>query len=160
MIVDNIKNCEDALDRLYNSGRFLFTLEYLTKEVGISPFDVFNDFGNAVDGNKMRLYDYAEKLYDFFSTKCEKEKLREKILCDLLCCSASVQIPEVLKVQDTLYKKAKRHFAEKVNKNIKIAILYTANKIFAVDQSKPKNLYNRYEGEFYDIGELPLQDVN
>lgn len=30
-----LKNCEDALDRLYNSGRFLFTLEYLTEEVGI-----------------------------------------------------------------------------------------------------------------------------
>ena len=45
-----LKNCEDALDRLYNSGRFLYTLEYLTNEVGIAPFDIFNDFGNAVKG--------------------------------------------------------------------------------------------------------------
>ena len=75
-----LKNCEDAVDRLYNSGRFLLTLEYLADEVGISPFDIFNDFGNCVNGNKMRLSDYSEMLYDFFSSKCDKEILREKIL--------------------------------------------------------------------------------
>lgn len=149
-----LKNCEDALDRLYNSGRFLYTLDYLTEEIGISPFDIFNDFGNSVDGNKMRLSDYAEMLYNFFSTKCDKEILREKIICDLLCCSSSVQIPNVLKVQDTLYKKAKKYFTENGNNFIKIAILYSKNQIFAVDQSGNKNLYNRYEGNFYSIDEL------
>ncbi len=149
-----LKKCEDALDRLYNSGRFLFTLDYLTEEVGISPFDIFNDFGNAVDGNKMRLSDYAEKLYNFYCTKSDKETLREKILCDLLCCSSSVQIPDVLKIKDPLYKKAKKYFTENGNKLIKIAILYSENRIFVVDQSKVKNLHNRYKGEFYSINEL------
>ncbi len=152
--IKTLKNCEDALDRLYNSGRFLFTLDYLTEEVGISPFDIFKCFGNAVNGNRMRLSDYAEKLYNFFSTKCDKEILREKILCDLLCCSSSAQIPEVLKVKDPLYKKAKKHFTENGNNFIKIAILYTKNQIFVVDQNKPKNLHNRYDGEFYSIHEL------
>jgi len=152
--IKTLKNCEDALDRLYNSGRFLFTLDYLTEEIGISPFDIFNDFGNSVDGNKMRLSDYAEKLYSFFSKKCDKEILREKIICDLLCCSSSVQIPDVLKIKDPLYKKAKKHFTENDNKFVKIAILYTKNQIFAVDQSKVKNLHNRYEGKFHNIDEL------
>lgn len=149
-----LKNCEDALDRLYNSGRFLLTLSYLTDEVGISPFDVFNDFGNSVNGNKMRLSDYAESLYNFFSDKCDREVLREKILCDLLCCSSSVQIPDVLKVRDPLYKQVKKHFTENVDKNIKTAILYSENKVFAVNQSEMKNLHNRYEGRFYDIEEV------
>lgn len=152
--IKRLKNCEDALDRLYNSGRFLFTLEYLTGEVGISPFDLFNDFGNRVRGDRMKLCDYAEKLYNFFSTKCDKEILREKILCDLLCCSSSVQIPDVLKIHDPLYKKVKKYFTENVNKTTKIAILYSENKIFAVDQSKEKNLHNRYEGKFYNTYEL------
>ncbi len=146
-----LKNCEDALDRLYNSGRFLHTLEYLTDEAGILPFDIFNSFGNTVNGNKMRLSDYAEKLYNFFCDKCDKQVLREKILCDLLCCSSSVQIPEVLKVKDPLYKQVKKHFIENVDENIKVAILYSVNKIFAVNQSDDKNLYNRYEGRIYDI---------
>ncbi len=151
-----LKNCEDALDRLYNSGRFLFTLEYLTDEAGISPFDIFNDFGNSVNGNKMRLSDYAENLFNFFCDKCDKEVLREKVLCDLLCCSSSVQIPEVFKTKDPLYKKAKRYFTENTDKNIKIAILRSKNQVFAVNYGKEKNLHNRYEGELYDIDELCL----
>ncbi len=149
-----LKNCEDALDRLYNSGRFLFTLEYLIEEVGISPFDLFNDFGNHVNGSKMKLCDYAEKLYNFFSTKCNGEILREKILCDLLCCSQSVQIPDIFKIHDPLYKKAKKYFTQNVNKTTKIAILYSQNKIFAVDQSRLKNLHNRFDGKLYSISEL------
>ncbi|MBQ4572250.1 MAG: DUF4080 domain-containing protein [Clostridia bacterium] len=149
-----LKKCEDAVDRLYNSGRFLLTLDYLTDEIGISPFDVFNDFGNAVDGNKMRLCDYAEKLYHHFCDKCNKEILREKILCDLLSCSSSVQIPEILKRKDILYKQIKKHFIENVDKNIKIAILYSTNQVFAVNQAQQKNLHNRYEGKIYDIDEI------
>jgi hypothetical protein len=102
----------------------------------------------------MRLSEYAEKLYNFFCDKCDKEILREKILCDLLCCSSSVQIPEILKIKDPLYKKIKKHFIENEDNNIKIAILYSENKVFAVKQSKEKNLHNRYEGRFYDIDGL------
>lgn len=149
-----LKNCEDAVDRLYNSGRFLFTLEYLTEEVGISPFDVFNDFGNSVNGSNMRLSDYAENLFNFFCEKCDKEVLREKILCDLLSCSSSVQIPDILKIKDPLYKKIKKHFIENVDSNIKTAILYSDKRVFTVNQNTKKNLHNRYEGRFYDIDEI------
>ncbi len=149
-----LKNCEDAVDRLYNSGRFLFTLDYLVDEAGIQPFDLFNDFGNSVNGGRMRLSEYAEKLYKFFSDKCNKEILREKIICDLLCCSSSVQIPEVLKISDPLYKQVKKYFIENVDNNIKAAILYSENRIFAVNQSKDKNLHNRYEGEYFDIEKI------
>ena len=151
--IKSLKNCEDALDRLYNSGRFLFTLEYLTDEIGILPFDVFNVFGNSVNGNKMRLSEYAEKLYNFFCDKCDKEVLREKILCDLLCCSSSVQIPDILKVKDPLYKQVKKYFIENVDKNIKVAILYSSNQVFAVNQSERKNLYNRFCGDYYNLEE-------
>ena len=133
-----------------------FTLEYLTDEVGLSPFDVFNDFGNSVNGNKMRLSDYAESLYNFFCDKCNKEILREKILCDLLCCSSSVQIPDILKIKDPFYKQVKKYFIENVDKIMKIAILYSTNQVFAVNQSKEKNLYNRYEGVLYNLDEIKI----
>ena len=149
-----LKNCEDAVDRLYNSGRFLFTLDYLTDEVGISPFDLFSDFGNSVTGSKMRLSDYAENLYNFFSDSCDKEILREKILCDLLCCSSSVQIPEIFKIKDPIHKKIKRYFTENVDKRIKIAILYSSNQVFTVNHGKEKNLHNRYEGKLYSVDEF------
>ena len=144
-----LKNCEDAVDRLYNSGRFLFTLDYLIDEIGISPFDLFNDFGNSVDGTNMRLSDYAVKVYEHFKDKCDEQVLREKILCDLLSCSSSVQIPEIFKIRDPLYKKVKKHFIENVNQNMKIAILYSKNEIFVVNQSESKDFHGRYKGEFY-----------
>lgn len=149
-----LKNCEDAVDRLYNSGRFLFTLEYLIDEIGISPFDLFNEFGNEVCGNKMNLSDYAVKLYEFFAPKCFADVLKEKILCDLLCCSQSVTIPDIFKTRNPIYKKAKKYFLENVDKSIKIAVISSENKIFAVNQSKEKNLHNRFEGEYYNISEF------
>ena len=153
-----LKNCEDAVDRLYNSGRFLYTLKYLIDDVKITPFDVFNEFGNAVDGNKMPLSEYARKLCLFFEDKCDKEILREKILCDLLCSSSSVQIPDILKRKDAMYKKIKKHFIENVDKNIKIAILYSSNQVFAVNQSQQKNLRNRYEGRIYNMDEFLVSE--
>lgn len=154
--IQALKCCEDAVDRLYNSGRFLLTLGYLIDEVGISPFDVFFGFGNAVSGSRMRLSVYAEKVYGYFCDKCDKEILREKILCDLLCCSSSVQIPETLKIKDPLYKKAKKYFLENVDKNAKVAILYSSNQVFVVNQSKAKDLYSRFKGELYDIAECSV----
>lgn len=144
-----LKKCEDAVDRLYNSGRFLFTLDYLIDEMGISPFDLFDDFGNAVDGTNMKLSDYAVKVYEHFKNQCDEQILREKILCDLLSCSSSVQIPEIFKIRDPLYKKVKKHFIENVDKNMKIAILYSKNEVFAVNQSTKKDFHGRYKGEFY-----------
>lgn len=149
--IRTLKNCEDAVDRLYNSGRFLLTLDYLTDGVGIAPFDLFCAFGNAVNGSKMRLSVYAEELYNFFKDKCDKEVLREKIVCDMLCCSSAVQIPESLKIVDPLYKKAKKHFAETLGNGTKIAIIYSENKVFAVGGNEEKNLHNRCEGRFYPI---------
>lgn len=146
-----LKKCEDAVDRLYNSGRFLFTLDYLVEEIGISPFDLFNDFGNAVDGTNMKLSDYAVKVYEHFKNQCDEQILREKILCDLLSCSSSVQIPEIFKIRDPLYKKVKKYFIENVDKNIKIAILYSTNDVFAVNQSGEKDFYGRYKGEIFSI---------
>ncbi len=146
-----LKKCEDAVDRLYNSGRFLFTLDYLVEEIGISPFDLFNDFGNAVDGTNMKLSDYAVKVYEHFKNQCDEQILREKILCDLLSCSSSVQIPEIFKIRDPLYKKVKKYFIENIDKNMKIAILYSTNKVFAVNQSAEKDFHGRYKGEIFSI---------
>lgn len=152
-----LKGCEDAVDRLYNSGRFLFTLKYLTDEVGLLPFDVFCGFGNSANGSKIPLSVYAEKLYGYFCDKCDKQILREKILCDLLCCSSSVHVPAALRINDPLYKKVKKYFLENVDKNIKLAILYSSNQIFAVNQCKAKDLYSRFEGEYYNIDELQIE---
>ena len=150
----SLKKCEDALERLYNSGRFLMTLEYLIDEVGFEPFKLFYDFGNFVDGNKMNLSDYALKVYEFFSDKCERDILIEKLHCDLLSCSSALQIPDVFKTKHPLYRRAKSHFTNNTIDKIKVAILGKSEKIFVVNQSGEKDFNGRYPSEFYGFDVL------
>lgn len=147
-----LKNCEDALDRLYNSGRFLLTLDYLTQKIGIEPFDVFFDFGNAVRGDKMSLSTYAEKFFEFYKNKCDNKILREKIVSDMLICGADKHIPNSLKIKDALYKKVKAELSESLGNNFSFALLYKSGKIFAVTQSEPKDLFGRKKGTYFELG--------
>ncbi len=149
-----LKKCEDALDRLYNSGRFIFTLDYLINKFGYSPFRLFLDFGNSVDGTKMSLSEYAEEIFKYFERKTDKELLREAIICDLLSCSSALQIPAILKIRDPLYKQLKKHFATGTTDKIQIAVLYKSKKVFVVNQSEKKDFSGRYNGRFYNLDEF------
>ena len=149
-----LKRCEDALERLYNSGRFLFTLDYLIDECGFEPFSVFFDFGNFIDGNKMNLSEYALKVYEYFSDKCDNEILIEKLHCDLLSCSSALQIPEIFKTKHPLYRRAKSHFTTGTTDKVKVAILEKSQKIFVVNQSGTKDLHGRYPYVFFDFDVL------
>ncbi len=146
-----LKGCEDALDRLYNSGRFLLTLDYLLKETEYSPFDLFMNFGNAVKGDKMNLSQYALKIYEYFSDKCDKEILREKILCDLVSCSSSLQIPKELTRHEPLKRRIKKHFSDMGANNIKIVILNSQDFAYIVDQTREKGYNGRYKGSLYPL---------
>lgn len=149
--ISMLKNCEDALERLYNSGRFLLTLEFLTEEIGIEPFDIFFNFGNAVNGNKLSLSLYTEKLFNFYKDKCDSEILREKIVCDMLCCGAEKHIPDCLKIKDPLYKKVKAVLSEKLGNNFGFAILYSENKVFAVKADKKRDFFGRKQGIMLEL---------
>lgn len=146
-----LKKCEDALERMYNSGRFLFTLDYLLAECGFTPFRLFMNFGNEIDGSKMNLSDYAVHIYYYFKEFADSERLREALICDLLSCSSALQIPEMFKRKDPLYKKVKKHFTTDKNALNKVAILYKSEKIFVVNQRSQKDFSGRYEGRFYDL---------
>lgn len=149
-----LKKCEDALERLYNSGRFLLTLDYLIKGCGFEPFRLFFDFGNFVDGSKMNLSEYSMKVYEYFSDKCDREVLVEKLYCDLLSCSSALQIPEIFKIRHPLYRRAKSHFTNNTHDKIKIAVLGKSEKIFVVNQSGKKDLHGRYPYKLLDFDAL------
>ncbi len=149
--ITQLKNCEDALERLYNSGRFLLTLDYLIKDIGIEPFDLFFEFGNAVCGNKTDLSVYAEKLYNYYKNGCDTDVLREKIVCDMLCSGCEKHIPELFKTKDPLYKKTKIQLIERFGKNIGFALLYTSNKIFVVTQNENADLFGRKKGKYIKL---------
>jgi hypothetical protein len=146
-----LKNCEDALDRLYNSGRFLLTLNYLIDECYIEPFKLFYEFGNMINGSKMTLSQYAEHFYSYFKDKSNPTILQEYLLCDLLSCSSSLQIPDSLRPKTPQYRQAKRLFTEGKSDKIKVAVLPALDKIIEVNQSGKKDFNGRYPYKFHNI---------
>ncbi len=150
--IQKLKKCEDALERMYNSGRFLFTLDYLLDECSFTPFKLFMDFGNEIDGNKMSLSDYAIHIYYYFKEFADSERLRETLICDLLSSSSALQIPEIFKRKnDPLYKTVKKYFTKDTNALNKVAILYKTGKVFVVNQRSQKDFNGRYKSAFYDL---------
>ena len=141
--ISALKNTEDALERLYNSGRFLSTIEFVLSETDYTPFKLFYDLGNAFSGEKMPLCTYAEKLYDFLSLKVNKNILRDKIVLDLICSTPSPKIPEKLKVQDKLYKKIKKHLMQ-TNQKVNLCILYSENSVAWVNPVWERDFRGRY----------------
>ena len=152
--LNGLKRCEDALERMYNSGRFLYTLDYLMSDCGYTPFKLFYELGNSVNGAKKSLSEYSIEIYNHFAKNTDSEILREKLICDLLSCSSALQIPDILKRKDKDYKKIKKHFAQIVSKHYKVAVLYKERKVFAVDQNGEKDLHGRYVGEFYSLSDF------
>lgn len=144
-----LKNCEDALQRLYNSGRFLFTLKYLINEVGLTPFSLFYQFGQQVSGTHLSVGEYALALLECFQEVCDGQILKEKILCDLLVCAAWTQIPPQLKNPHPAYKQLKRQLCR--HGNIKLAILPLQNTVFAVDYQGARDLHGRLPFRMYHI---------
>lgn len=143
----SLKKCEDALERLYNSGRFLRTIDFILNSTDYTPFKLFFDFGQSVSGQRVPLYDYAAEVYEFFKNKCDPTKLRDALVMDLISSSSSPKIPECLKVSDPLYKKAKKFLTMKYGVS-NLAILYGRDEIFWTNPKGDKDFYGRFEGNF------------
>ncbi len=146
-----LKQCETALDKLYNSGRFLYTVEYLLEATYLSPFELFRILGKEIHSTNLSLKELTAIVYDTFSGICDKDVLREKICCDVISTGADINLPDNLKRVEQLYKRNKKYYTELFNENIKIVILNTCNKVYIVKKSDSKDLYGRYSGNFYEI---------
>lgn len=149
--IKKIKKTEDALERMYNSGRFLFTLEYLLSKCGFTPFKLFMDFGNQYDGNHTTLAEYAQNIFDYFKAFSKEDVLKEKIVCDMLCCDSSSQIPKEFMEYSPFHKRVKEYFKNTGKKTFKIAIFKERGQVFFVDYSLSKNLFGRREGKYYPL---------
>lgn len=146
-----LKNTEDALERMYNSGRFLSTLYFATEYTKMTPFDLLFFIGNRLSGEGMPLYEYALKLYDVLSELCPKDVLREKIVSDLILSCSNPKIPDRLKVKDPNYKKIKARLKASFG-NVNFVILYSKNQILYVNsQKEKKDFRGRYKGNLLNI---------
>lgn len=149
--IKRLKGCEEALDRLYNSGRFLITLDYLVNDKGFDAFELFCDFGGSYNFSKIGLTEFIGLLYSHLKDKCDENLLRESILCDIASLPVNIHIPTELTVYDKNYKKIMKQYTELLHKNVRIVILYSKRKVFVVHTDKQDKINGRFFSEYYDL---------
>ena len=157
--IDFLKNLEDALERISNSGRFKQTLAYLINELAMDPFDLFGRIGNELKTpQKTSLNEYTENLYSHLSMyeQTDNKALRDCLVLDKLTSDASGYIPKALQINDPDLKICKREFNRRYGKGNKlgIAILYSGNpEAVCVD-------YSDVEADgSYAVHRFPLDEI-
>ncbi len=151
--IKQLKNCEDALERLYNSGRFLNTLDYLLDCCNYTPFGLLLAFGNAVSGEGKSLKAYARELFEFFKPLCDERVLRDAIVSDLLLSGSIEHVPENLKIMSPIYKKVKKAL---LNPKSRFVLLSKEKSVLVVDDTEHKDFFGRAKGRICSFSELGI----
>lgn len=106
-----LHHTDQALDRLYNRGRFRRTLTYLLEQMEKSPFALFTEFGEFLVQTKephQSLDDFTALVFSYFSAQngVGHTKLRDCMVCDRLTTNSSGKLPKVLRIEDPRLKRA------------------------------------------------------
>ncbi|MDD4049104.1 MAG: DUF4080 domain-containing protein, partial [Clostridia bacterium] len=146
---------EDALERLYNSGRFRRTLEYLLEKSGYTPFELFSRFGEFAVGRgtqRISLDDYTALIFEYFSRQSgiDSTALRDVMVCDRFATNSSGRLPVVLRNFDPALKSAinelKKNEATRPQKGVKrgYALLYSEQCLVYVDYQEKNIITGEY----------------
>ena len=147
--------CEDALERIYNSGRFRDTVAYALCATGETPFSFYCAIGAAshkLGTHNVSLDDYTAFLYTYLKGKrgIDENALRDALVRDRLATNATGRLPACLHVADERLGKAVKLLAKNPltmpKKGIKrgVAILYGAQQIVFVDYTQKNPVTSRY----------------
>lgn len=136
---------EDAVERVYNSGRFRQTVDYVLKVSGLTPFDFYTGLGVASHkmgvGWRISLDDYTAVLkeYCLMLKNVDGETLRDMMVRDRLLTNATGRLPACLYRRDDQLSKAVRYLGERAEtapkKGVRrgVALLYAAQTMCWVD---------------------------
>ncbi len=153
--IRQLKAIEDALERLYNSGRFRYTLQYLLSVTSKTPFELFEHFANFLDINGCKtagisLNDYVEYVWRCFEnhTNIKKDTLWDCLACDCLCSRKDNRLPLCLYEKDARVAKINRMLKQSAATNGEkygIAVLKSQkNKVAIVHYRDRDPVTNRY----------------
>ena len=159
-VLERLHGVEDALERLYNSGRFSGTLEYLLAVTGLTPFEIFDGFGNWVKEKAdafVSLDDYTALVYEYFSEVpgVNNSVLKDKMICDRIASNASGKLPAVLKVKNDNIKKI-RLSIESVPENKRLP---GVKRGFALLESESAAVFSDYVNKDPVTGRYALRKV-
>lgn len=137
-----LHNTEDAVDRLYNSGRFALTLKYVLQATQLSPFALFETVGRHIQGaeaQQLSLDEYTARIQHCFTALpgVQTEPLRDALVCDRLASNSTGRLPVCLQKADPVGLKAAAKVLPPQGNGIRrgLALLYAASQIVWVDYS-------------------------
>lgn len=116
--LDVLRVAEDALERCYNSGRFLETAAYAMAAAGLSPFVFYCRLGAAGARHgtaNIPLDDYTAFLYNWCAALpgIDKACLRDAMVRDRLATNSTGRLPQCLHVTDALLGRAVKRAGHK-----------------------------------------------
>jgi len=158
---------EDALERLYNSGRFRRTLRYVLERTSKTPFELFLDTGAALSENAPAgepLDDYTARLFRYFGALegVDKAALLDAMICDRLASNAAGGLPPVLQIRDGRLKAAMRAVngspATRLQKGVRrgFALLASENAVVWADDMERDPVTGAYTLHKTSLDELNL----
>ena len=103
-----LKDCENALERFVNSGRFPLTNKLVFEVQKRNPFDTLTELGKFTGNDSCSLNEYINRVYSFFSVGCDINELRDALICDLASSVKSTVLPTSLIVNDKRLSKFKK----------------------------------------------------
>ncbi|MBR3844536.1 MAG: DUF4080 domain-containing protein, partial [Clostridia bacterium] len=148
---------EWALDKLYNSGRFSDSLQYVLQTTDITPFDFFLQFGEwAGSPAGVSLARVAELFMEFclLQSGVEKDLLRNAMVCDWLSSVCGGKLPLFLQVKDVILGEFRKRLrkdellAPKPGIPRGAALLYHPTRGVYVDYEFPHPVTGRYKLHF------------
>jgi radical SAM superfamily enzyme YgiQ (UPF0313 family) len=157
-----LHDTEDALDRLYNSGRFRRTLDYILSQSGITPFELYCNFGkhcSSIKISNISLDDYTAVVYNYFSRwdKIDKTILRDIMVCDRLSTNSTGSIPPVLEVKDEKLNLELKTVLKKMRLNKNTAPLRGVRRGAAILCSERCIVYADYKNQNPVTGDFVLK---
>lgn len=129
---------EDVLERLYNSGRFVYTLQYALKTTKMTPFDLFAAFADYLEqhnvhADKIPLDTYIGYVWTFFLAlpNIDAAVLRDALVVDCYTSRQIHRLPPCLFTKDVRLAKINRQLGKNGIKR-GIAILHSQKDTVAV----------------------------
>lgn len=162
--LDRLRRTADALDRIYNSGRFLETAAYLLRATGWTPFRLYTALGAriACTGQSAALDVYTAQLHDAAAALpgVTADALRSAMVRDRLAAVRGGKLPDVLRVPDrrlpAVLHDARRRLGIPADA-LGVAILYDGEvRVATADYRVPDAISGRYPISEYSLAEFQI----
>lgn len=146
---------ENALERVYNSGRFRETAAYLLGALGLAPFALYRALGAAgarLGAHHVPLDAYTAFLYEWGSAQpgVSRAFLRDALVRDRLATNPTGRLPACLQVPDARLSQSVKALAARAETAPQpgvrrgVALLYGAQQVCFVDYTQKNPVSGRY----------------